>query len=51
MSGILQCVDGMKPVVKRTYNFPDQTYVWLLCENCKDKASYQNWDAEEQLAQ
>lgn len=47
MSKLLQCVDGRKPSVKRTFIFEKETYVWLLCDECKDKASFRYYDKEE----
>ena len=46
MKKTLHCVHNIKPVVQRTYNFEENTYVWLLCETCKDRPAYQEWDSE-----
>lgn len=49
MSKALECIDQNKKVVKRTYNFSKESYVWLLCEECKDKLCFSLWDNEEEI--
>ena len=49
MSNELKCPDQNKKVVKRTFNFSNESYVWLLCEECKERISFSMWDNEEQI--
>ncbi|MDC0217745.1 hypothetical protein OAJ86_01825 [Nitrosopumilus sp.] len=45
----LKCSDDNKKTIKRIYRFVDKTYVWLLCDECKFRPAFQNWDKEEKM--
>lgn len=45
----LKCIHSDKKTIKRIFKFQNVTYTWLICEKCKDRPAFQDWNVEEKL--